>query len=118
MSLGAPLLPYGSDEVTLKDAISADLLKQFDTDEHAQVVTYAGNDISAIVNFEKDLDERPGGKFVGAMMVVKVSDVANPAYRDQVVIGSDTWQVQNVESGDGYVWVLKLEREHRPSMRA
>lgn len=103
--------------MTLKAAMSTDLAKQFDTDEHAEVVTYAGSQINAIVDLEKDLDERPGGKFVGAVIRVKVSDVPNPGYRDQVVIGSHTWQVQNVESGDGYVWVLRLEREHRPTMR-
>lgn len=103
--------------MTFKTQLSADLPMFFNTDEHAESVTYNGSSIVAIVDYEEDLDERPGGRFVGATMRVKASDVAAPAYRDVVVIGSETWQVQSVESGDGYVWVLKLEREHRPTMR-
>jgi len=103
--------------MTLSEMITNDLARVFDTDEMAETVTYGGSEISAIVSHEADPDERDGGRAAAVILRVKVSDVASPAYRDSVVIGSDTWRVKQVLGGDGNIWRLQLERDERSGFR-
>jgi len=100
--------------MTLKTDISSDLDTFFDTDEFAETITYAGSEIPAIVSYDENLDERTGASVAIARISVRKSDVESPAYRDEVKIGSQTWYVRNILSGDGYVWLLGLYSQERP----
>ena len=102
--------------MTLSSQLTTDLSIFFDTDEFAQSVTYAGSVINAIVSDDENLDaagSRESAMAKGTIWV-KVSDVTLPAYRDAVVIGSDTWYVRRIVSGDGYVWQVEIYRGQRP----
>jgi len=104
--------------MTLRDDINTDLGEHhFNLDEFARTITYNGSDIPAVVDYGMS----PSGENARtARITVKVSDVPSPAYRDTVVIGSDTWRVfrdpnQEVAvKGDGHVWELSLIRDERP----
>lgn len=102
--------------MTLKTQMTSDLSVFFNTDDFAQSVTYAGKAVNALVILGENLDD--AGSRESAMargqIVVKVSDVATPAYRDAVVIGSDTWRVRRIVYGDGLVWKLDIYRDERP----
>jgi len=100
--------------MTLAAEMTTDLTAFFDTDAHATAVTYAGAAVTAIVDYGENLDEMEGAALSRAIIWVKVSDVAAPAYRDAVVIGSDTWTVRRVMTGDGYVWQIEIQRDERP----
>ena len=100
--------------MTLKTNIANDLSAFFNEDEFAETVTYAGNDITAVVSHGEKPAEESGSKVQKATLFVKVSDVATPAYRDAIVIGSDTWHMQKRLNGDGYVWELAIETDERP----
>jgi hypothetical protein len=100
---------------TFADDIADDLAAVvFSTTEFAQTVTYAGAEIPAIFTSGEDLEERSDSVAATAVLLVRVSDVANPTYRDAVVVGSDTWYVRSISGGDGHVWTLALERDERP----
>jgi len=103
--------------MVLTDAFTSDTAVFFDTDEHAQTVTYAGSEIAAVVDYGERLGDVGGGKRTEARLFIKVSDVAEPAYRDVVVIGSNTFYVQNRIAGDGYIWELEIARDERPELR-
>ena len=79
-------------------------------------VTYKGSDISAHVEYEENIDEDSRGDSVmtKAVLTVKRSDVAVPAYRDVVFIGTNTWRVRDTIEGDAYTWKLALYRDERP----
>jgi len=87
---------------------------------YAETITYAGESISALVAY--------GGGSTNtvaetAVIEVKVSDVAAPAYRDTVVIAGETWRVyrdkaqEAVITGDGYTWKIPIKKDERPSFR-
>lgn len=102
--------------MTLNSQLSTDLAVFFETDEFAQSVTYAGTAINALVLFNENLDaagSRDSAMAIGEIWV-KVSDVALPAYRDVVVIGSDTWNVRRILFGDGYIWKVEIYSGQRP----
>jgi len=95
--------------------MTTDLASFFNSDEFAESVTYAGSAITAIFTPADNLDEDEGGSALAmATLEVKVSDVAAPAYRDAVVVGSATWAVRKILSGDKDVWRLELYRDERP----
>ena len=102
--------------MTLSSQLTTDLPVFFETDEFAQTITYAGASITALVLFNENLDAAGGRESAMAMgeIWVKVSDVALPAYRDVVVIGSDTWNVRRILFGDGYVWKVEIYSGERP----
>lgn len=98
------------------DMIASDLDDVLlNTDEFAQEITYNGTTIKAIVEYGKQ--KAKDSIMFDAMITVKASDVPSPAYRDPVVIGSDTYRVyQDKEfqsSGDGYVWQIPLYKGER-----
>lgn len=103
--------------MTLKSQLSSDLPVFFNTDDFAETVTYNSVDIPAIVDYGV---EKSGENARTAHIIIKQSDVANPAYRDTVVIDSATWRVfrdPNKEvavKGEGNVWELSLVRDERP----
>ena len=106
--------------MSLATQIATDLSKIYSTDEFAQAVTYAGSSVTGIVSYTEDLDQRGAvysshsSHAATAELRVRKSEVASPAYRDTVVIGSVTWRVRRVISGDGHDWLLLLERGERP----
>ena len=100
--------------MTLKTLIASDLSSFFNQNEFAETVTYAGTAITAIVSHGEKPAQESGSTVQKATLFVKVSDVATPAYRDVVVIGSDTWYMQGRLNGDGYIWELVIERDERP----
>ena len=79
-----------------------------------RTVTYAGADITAIIHYQAPDD---GGKsrVLKATAKVQVTDVATPAYRDEIVDGSFTWTVKDWSPRNtGLVWLLELESGERP----
>jgi len=101
--------------MTLAEDMAADLAaNQYDTDEHAVSVSYNGSSISALVEYGDDLEDSQDGLFAVAYLTVLKSDVASPAYRDPVIISSQTWYVQKIVKGDTLQWQLKLTRDERP----
>ena len=103
--------------MTLKSQQSSDLSIFFNTDDFAEIITYNGENIQAIVDYGIG---NLGENARTARIVIKQSDVEDPAYRDTVVIGSSTWRVFRDPSnevaikGDGNVWELNLIRDERP----
>lgn len=104
---------------TPKEQAVTDLPILFSTDMiGVETVTYNSVEIPAIVDYGAG---NLGENARTARIVVKASDVADPAYRDTVVIGSDTWRVFRDPSnevavkGDGNVWELNLIRDERPT---
>lgn len=95
------------------DAIANAMDVWFGSD-YAITVKYSGVDIPAHVEYEENLDEDNRSAMAKAILTVQCSDVAAPAYRDPVLIGSDTWRVRNVIDGDAYSWRLALYRDERP----
>ena len=104
--------------MTLQEQITSDLAVFFDTDEFAETVSYNGSDIPAIIEYG---GPGAGGPAKTAVIEVKVSDVANPSYRDTVVISGDTWHVYRIQSqgvyikGDNYTWQIPIKRDSRPT---
>jgi len=98
--------------------ITNDLDVILDTDEFAQTITYNGTSIKAIVKYGEERESDASVSF-DAVITVKTSDVATPAYRDTVVIGGVTFRVfQDANNqpfkGDGYLWQIRLTRGGRP----
>ena len=100
----------------IRDNMEAALDNLFSTDGLGESITYNGDSITAIVDPSKDvLDETSGHRRVIRRSIeVGVSDVATPAYRDAVVIDSETWRVLEIEASDWYSHTLILERDERP----
>jgi len=88
----------------------------FNTDEHAQTVTYNGTEITAVDGYAALMGEDNNAVKRVKTLWVKVSDVASPAYRDTVIIDSVTWYVGPEEEfrGDTHTWELPLYRDERP----
>ena len=81
---------------------------------HADALTYAGTSIYGHVTYGGNA---PTARH--ATLTVRVSDVAAPAYRDTVVIGSTTWRVHSdggeaIITGDGLTWEIPLIRDEKP----
>ena len=94
--------------------MTTDLSIFFNTDEFATAITYAGSSVNAIVDYDENLNENLGSALAEATLLVKVGDVASPAYRDAVIIDSVTWVTREIISGDKDVWKLKIQRDERP----
>jgi hypothetical protein len=107
--------------MTLKTQMVSDMSVFINTDEFATAIIYAGSSINAIVDYGNAAEDNifqsdhPSGSTVDVCEIeVKVADVASPAYRDEVVIGSTTWYMRKIISGDGITWLLRLETDERP----
>lgn len=101
--------------MSLSTDIAADLAAHhFDTDEFAQDVDYNGSTVPAVVKFMDNLDEQTGAMVAVGQILIRVSDVASPTYRDPVIIGSDTWYVRKINKGDAFTWLLDIYRDERP----
>ena len=103
--------------MTFKDDRAADQSVFFNTDEFAETVTYQGSAITALVSYGQDPKRDANSHRAEAQLLVKASDVAAPAYRDTVGIGSDTWYVLRKEKADDDTWLLTLYRDERPFPR-
>ena len=56
-----------------------------------------------------------------AVINVRVSEIAKPAYGGKFLVGSDTWKVYQDQrtgssylKGDGYTWDIPVIRDERP----
>jgi len=60
-------------------------------------------------------DEESGNNLrdVGRLFVLK-SDVALPAYDDQVTWEGDTWYVRRIIKDSGAMWTVELHKDKRP----
>jgi len=103
--------------MTLKSNMATALDVIWGTDYFGETVTYDGESITAIVDYGQELDDGPASAMAKCEIEVKVADVASPAHRDPVVIGSDTWRVEHVIESDWYSHRLALERDERPTFR-
>lgn len=112
--------------MSLRDVIEDDLADViFSEDDFAETAIYTpfgGSPVSVKVLFlpEDDIDDVQWNTAVQAsgIMYVQASDVASPAYKDTVVIGSDTWTVVNINRGvRDKMWRLDLRRDLRPTFK-
>jgi len=106
---------------TPKEQAATDLAALFSTDlPWVETVTYTPNGGAVLPSFPAIVDygEAPnrGNKSRAdqATITVRKSDVANPGYRDTVLIGSDTWHVKGKAKSDSLVWVLNITNDERP----
>ena len=103
-----------------KDAVDRAMETWFSSEFTDGIITYNGTEILARVRY--------GGKHTGsvaqtAVIEVKMADVPNPGYRDQVVIAGSTWRVFR-DSGsreadiidDGGAWKIPIKRDERPNL--
>ncbi len=99
----------------LKQQMADDLSRFFNTEEFAETVNYNGSNVIAIFAYKRDLDaEGNDTTMAKGILIVRASDVANPTYRDTVIVNSVTWRVRDIEYGDGFIWKLNLYRDERP----
>ena len=80
----------------------------------AEAVVYNGVAIRGHADYGSDSDHRTGAVMARATLMVKRSDVPNPAYRDTAVIAGDIWRVLSIASGDELTWTLNLSKDDRP----
>lgn len=80
----------------------------------ADSVTYNGSSIPAHVEYGEDLEQGGGAVMAVALLEVRKSDVADPQYRDKVIIAGETWLVRNAIAGDAWAWRLRIVRDERP----
>lgn len=105
--------------MTLKAQLASDLDVFYDTDAFAESITYNGEAVTAIVSYQAP-ENLPESVATEALIRVRVSVVALPAYRDPVVIGADTFyvfqddSVKPVKTDDGLEWIIPLYRDERP----
>jgi len=104
--------------MTLKTVITADVADVFmDTDEFASsFVTSATTTISGILDYGQNLaGYEIGGQAVMATLYVSKAEYAAPARYDTLTGEGYTWRVEQIVSGDGYMWLLTLLRDQRAS---
>ena len=102
--------------MTFDTQIITDLAVFFNTDEHAETVSYNGVNITAVVDHGDIMDDDSAVVHRQKILFVQATDVATPAYRDTVIIDSVTWRVGPVDKfeEDGDTWMLPLYRDERP----
>jgi len=104
--------------MSLKDQMERDLTVFLNPEEHGEVVTYKEAEIGAIVEWDEGPDETPDHRARLGTLLVKASDVAAPAYNDQVVVGSHNCKVIDVlPSPAGGLWNLRIEADARIRFR-
>lgn len=102
--------------MSLKQLMTNDINVFFNTDEFCSTVSYNSSNITAIWTLKENLKEESYSNMKQGELVIKVSDVSDPNYRDTIVIDSTTWYMRRVLYGDGYTWTLLLETEERPAI--
>ena len=105
--------------MTFKALMAQDaLLVMFDTAEFAEVVTYNGASIQAIIELEQE--QAPGNTFTNegeadrATIYVLTQDVPNPRRGDGIEIGKVIWEVARVIGTDLAVHTLSCIANERP----
>lgn len=100
-------------------ALTQDLSTFFETEEFATTVTYDGSSVSAIIDYGdsgRNVEYNRDFKADRGTLYLKVSDVAKPSYRDEVVISGDTWYVMREIESKGTIWEIGIERIERPEL--
>lgn len=99
--------------MTLRDQYEADRSLLLSTElPWVRSVAYNGTTVSA--SFQIKAEDVDGGRKEAAELIVSAASVASPAYRDAVVVGTDTWHVMRKISSDGYTHRLELYRAENP----
>jgi len=103
---------------TPAEQAESDLSAFYSTDlPGVQAATYGGEDVT-LRNLVFEDDGEGDAVVRRAKCRVRKTEVASPAYRGAVVIGSDTWYVRRYRgSVNGLEWALDLEMEERPAFR-
>ncbi len=104
--------------MTLAEQILADDSIFYNTDEFAEVITYAGVGIDAHVEYGEKIESPDGSIYYTAVLTAKIADVPTATYRDVVVIDSVTWYVSHEESTrrNQYDNEIALSRDERPKL--
>lgn len=82
-------------------------------DDQAESITYNGQAINAIVDIGGTDTENAGQKLAGTVEV-KISDIAAPVYRAEIVINGVTWRGIHPLRQDWQTWVQQIETDVRP----
>lgn len=106
--------------MTLKTQMTSDLSVFFNTEEHAETVTYtpkggAAVSIDVIVNREADFQEDyvRGRETATCTIMVKVTDVTDPQHGDVYTFNSEDWDMDSTRGviyEDSYILIIGLER--------
>lgn len=112
--------------MSLRDIIEIDLQEViFSTDDFAETVIYtpfggSPKEVTVVFIPGRDIDDARWNAAVqaSAVMWVQASDVASPAYKDTVTVGTDTWTIVNINRrGRDKIWRLDLRRDLRPTFK-
>lgn len=86
----------------------------FNTDEFADSATYVKQDdkenpitVKVIFDFQQNLAMDGRGSKEVALFHVKKSDVDAPRPNDTLSHSGITWTVEQVQGGDGFVWIIQ-----------
>lgn len=102
--------------MTLTTQMAADVAAIMTTDEFGISVTYNSSAITAIAAGGALMPQDAYGAVERQKILwVRKADVAAPAFRDTVVIGSDTWYVgpEHEFEDDADVWRLPIYLDRR-----
>lgn len=103
---------------TLREKMSPHLTKAFSPEMYGQVVSYAGENINAIVISGDDPQQSRQGSSATSYLQVMKSDVPVWAVGDAVAIDGVSWKVkrEGLVAGEGSDWfktVLVIETDRR-----
>ena len=99
--------------MTLKTQRTSELAAVYNADELADIITYSGSDITAFI-YDEETEESNEGMETVRPFDVMMSDVVQPAYRDNVIINSITYRVKSwaiINAGDE--WKIKAVRNQK-----
>jgi hypothetical protein len=100
---------------TFRTATEEDLDVFFDEGEFGEEISYDGFSLIGIIEPHEGQEMGPARTAKIADLYVKEDEVPEPAYRDAVVIGENTWHVIQIPGmADGGVWRLLIEQDVRP----
>jgi hypothetical protein len=109
--------------MSLKTRMAADQAVFFNTDEFAYAAQYTVaksgeiKNINVVIWPEMDLSQTQYGKGALALIGLKKSDIARPEIYDQIAIGSDSYRIEYISSGNNFQWLVSVSSDPRPHPR-
>ena len=112
--------------MAFSDALTNDIARALNTEEAAIEIIYETTSIDVMIEYGRsgrnDLNE--DFRADKAIIELKVPDVTEPQYRDQITIeatwsrsgSEETWYVQRPIEGDKGTWIVGIEKDHRPEL--
>ncbi len=97
--------------MALKDQLAGDMATFFNTDDFAVEILYKSAAVKAFIDYFQDPNFSGSNKCQKAQIVVKRSDVAEPANQDLVYFDGVSWLVDTVESGSDLTWTITVRRK-------